>query len=179
MKFQILFASVVAASIALPVVAEAQGVPGGVAHGMYEGNRRAGPVGAIVGGAVGGVIGGVEGVLGIGPAYGTYSEPPPRVFCSALRCARSQLPAQRTFHGMSDCRVGPHFPFDLQAGPFLNDVVERGKRVVLRHGIAGIGDAGIPDGIAEIDVSERVRDAFVGDAHRLGSLLGRQGERGL
>jgi hypothetical protein len=88
-KFQILFASVVATSIALPVAAEAQGVPGGVAHGMYEGNRRAGPVGAIVGGAVGGVIGGVEGVLGITPAYGTYSEPPPRVFYHRKRVKHS------------------------------------------------------------------------------------------
>ena len=39
-------------SLALPVLAQAQGVPGGISYGVYEGNRRAGPVGAVVGGAV-------------------------------------------------------------------------------------------------------------------------------
>ena len=56
---------VIAAMLALPVAAQAQGVPGGAAPGFHEGNRIAGPVGAVVGTAVGGVIGGVEGVLGI------------------------------------------------------------------------------------------------------------------
>jgi hypothetical protein len=79
-KFHILFASVVAASIALPMTAQAQGVPGGIAHGMYEGNRRAGPVGAVVGGAVGGVIEGVESLLGVDPGYRAYTEEPPRVY---------------------------------------------------------------------------------------------------
>ena len=65
MKAQVLIASVLVATLSGPLVAQAQGVPGGVAHGIYEGNRRAGPVGAVVGGAVGGVIGGIEGVLGV------------------------------------------------------------------------------------------------------------------
>jgi len=50
---------------ALPVVAQAQGVPGGVERGSREGERAAGPVGAVVGGVIGGVVGGVNGVLGI------------------------------------------------------------------------------------------------------------------
>ena len=59
--------------------AQAQGVPGGIAHGAAVGNQAAGPVGAVVGGAVGGVIGGVEGVLGIDhrPSYWNYSEEHP------------------------------------------------------------------------------------------------------
>ena len=77
MTFKVLFASVIVASIAAPLTAQAQGVPGGFAHGASEGWRIAGPVGAVVGAPVGGVIGGVEGLLGIGPAY---QEPPPRVY---------------------------------------------------------------------------------------------------
>jgi hypothetical protein len=79
-KYQLLLASIVVASVAGPLVAQAQGVPGGISHGMYEGNRRAGPIGAVVGGAVGGVIGGVEGVLGLDGGYRTYSDGPPRVY---------------------------------------------------------------------------------------------------
>ena len=74
---------VLLAVLALPVAAQAQGVPGGAAHGFQEGNRIAGPVGAVVGTAVGGVIGGVEGVLGINQrpvAYSTYEEAPPPVY---------------------------------------------------------------------------------------------------
>ena len=51
----------VVAAVALPVVAQAQGVPGGVERGSRDGERAAGPVGAVVGG----VIGGVAGVLGV------------------------------------------------------------------------------------------------------------------
>jgi hypothetical protein len=77
MKAQILIASVLVATLCGPLAAHAQGVPGGIAHGIYEGNRRAGPVGAVVGGAVGGVIGGIEGVLGVDHYYQTsYSEQP-------------------------------------------------------------------------------------------------------
>ena len=72
---------VVFALLAAPVMAQAQGVPGGAAHGFHEGNRIAGPVGGVVGIAVGGVIGGVEGVLGVNqrPVAYTYGEdaPPP------------------------------------------------------------------------------------------------------
>src|ERR1700720_455196 len=55
----------VAAVMAIPAVAQAQGVPGGVERGSREGERAAGPVGAVVGGVVGGVGGGVTGVLGV------------------------------------------------------------------------------------------------------------------
>jgi len=85
MKSQVLIASAFVATFAVPLAAHAQGIPGGVAHGIYEGNRRAGPVGAVVGGAVGGVIGGIEGVLGMNyyqyqSSYSErpYSERPPK-----------------------------------------------------------------------------------------------------
>ena len=77
------FAGVLIASIAAPLAAQAQGVPGGAAHGFHEGNRIAGPVGAVVGTAVGGVIGGVEGVFGINQrtaAYSDFAEAPPPAY---------------------------------------------------------------------------------------------------
>jgi Protein of unknown function (DUF1236) len=52
-------------AVAIPAVAQAQGVPGGVERGSREGERAAGPVGAVVGGVIGGVVGGVNGVLGV------------------------------------------------------------------------------------------------------------------
>jgi hypothetical protein len=63
------------AFVAVPVVAQAQGVPGGInygAHrGAYTGYSVLGPVGGVVGGVVGGaaggVVGGVNGVFGIYP----------------------------------------------------------------------------------------------------------------
>ena len=54
-----------AVTMALPVLAHAQGVPGGIERGSRDGERAAGPVGAIVGGVIGGVVGGVNGVLGV------------------------------------------------------------------------------------------------------------------
>ena len=75
--FHVVIAGVALLGPAMP--AQAQGIPGGAAHGFYEGGRIAGPVGAVVGGAVGGAIGGVEGLFGINhvyqPAYAV--EPPP------------------------------------------------------------------------------------------------------
>jgi Protein of unknown function (DUF1236) len=64
------------ATVALPVMAQAQGVPGGVDRGSREGERAAGPVGAVVGGVIGGVVGGVNGVLGIDdrPRFHRYVE---------------------------------------------------------------------------------------------------------
>jgi hypothetical protein len=61
-------------AVAVPVVAQAQGVPGGMERGAKEGERAAGPVGAVVGGAVGGVVGGVKGVLGVDqrPRFHSY-----------------------------------------------------------------------------------------------------------
>jgi hypothetical protein len=62
------------AAIALPTLAQAQGVPGGIERGAREGERAAGPVGAIVGGTIGGVVGGVAGVLGVDqrPRFRSY-----------------------------------------------------------------------------------------------------------
>jgi hypothetical protein len=59
-----------ATMVALPVVAQAQGVPGGVERGSREGERAAGPLGAVVGG----VVGGVSGVLGVDerPRFRSY-----------------------------------------------------------------------------------------------------------
>jgi hypothetical protein len=51
----------VVAALALPALAQAQGVPGGIDRGSREGERAAGPVGGIIGG----VVGGVNGVLGV------------------------------------------------------------------------------------------------------------------
>ena len=64
----------VATTVAIPGVAGAQGVPGGMEQGAREGERAAGPVGAVVGGAVGGVVGGVKGVLGVDerPRFRSY-----------------------------------------------------------------------------------------------------------
>jgi hypothetical protein len=83
-----------------PLAAQAQGVPGGIAYGVYEGNRRAGPVGAVVGGAVGGVMGGVEGVLGVNRNYDNrqydpyYSERP-RPTSRQRRVVRSKVKRSR------------------------------------------------------------------------------------
>lgn len=77
MTFKLLIAGALAVSIAAPLTAQAQGIPGGFAHGASEGWRIAGPVGAVVGAPVGGVIGGVEGLLGIAPSY---QGPPPRAY---------------------------------------------------------------------------------------------------
>jgi hypothetical protein len=62
---RVVMSSLLAAVLLFPVVASAQGVPGGIERGSREGERAAGPVGGIVGGAIGGVVGGVNGILGI------------------------------------------------------------------------------------------------------------------
>ena len=74
MRHKLLFGGALLGALAVPLAANAQGVPGGAAHGFYEGGRIAGPIGAVVGGAVGGVVGGVEGVLGVDGRY-YHSEP--------------------------------------------------------------------------------------------------------
>ena len=60
--------------LAIPCLAQAQGVPGGAAQGARDGERAAGPVGAVVGGVIGGVVGGVAGVLGVDarPRFRSY-----------------------------------------------------------------------------------------------------------
>ena len=70
MNSKMLFAVAIVAAVTVPLTAQAQGVPGGFAHGAQEGYRIAGPIGAVVGAPIGGVIGGIEGVLGISPSYG-------------------------------------------------------------------------------------------------------------
>jgi hypothetical protein len=65
MKRTILQASLVAAAVAFPMMAHAQGTLRGAHEGAVEGGRAAGPVGAIVGGTVGAAVGTVEGVLGV------------------------------------------------------------------------------------------------------------------
>ena len=69
-----------AVTVSLPVLAHAQGVPGGVERGSRDGERAAGPVGAIVGGVIGGVVGGVNGVLGVDerPRFRSYVVEQPR-----------------------------------------------------------------------------------------------------
>ena len=64
----------IVATVAIPAVAQAQGVPGGVERGARDGERAAGPIGAIVGGTIGGVVGGVAGVLGVDdrPRFRSY-----------------------------------------------------------------------------------------------------------
>ena len=64
MQAKRILATLVVATLAFPVVAQAQGVVGGAERGAREGDRAAGPVGAIVGGVVGGVTGGVAGLIG-------------------------------------------------------------------------------------------------------------------
>lgn len=65
-----------AAALAMPVAAQAQGVVRGSEHGAAEGAHDAGPVGAVVGGVVGGVTGGVAGLLGVDerPRFHHYVE---------------------------------------------------------------------------------------------------------
>ncbi len=54
---------------ALPLTAQAQGIPGGAAGGAEAGGQVGGAAGAavggVVGGAIGGVTGGVAGILGV------------------------------------------------------------------------------------------------------------------
>ncbi len=65
MSRRLIGAAALLAVVAMPVLAQAQGVPGGIERGAREGERAAGPVGAIVGGTIGGVVGGVAGILGV------------------------------------------------------------------------------------------------------------------
>jgi LTXXQ motif family protein len=78
MRFHSMRAAGVAAVLALPLAAQAQGIVRGAEEGAAAGNRAAGPVGGAVGAGVGGVVGGIEGgvkgVLGIPQRQGsTYA----------------------------------------------------------------------------------------------------------
>jgi len=72
---RILGATAIIATLAMPALAQAQGVPGGIERGARDGERAAGPIGGIVGGTIGGVVGGVAGVLGVDqrPRFRTYA----------------------------------------------------------------------------------------------------------
>jgi len=74
MNRRLLGIAVLAAMVALPAAAYAQGVPGGIERGSRDGERAAGPLGAVVGGVIGGVVGGVDGVLGVDerPRFRSY-----------------------------------------------------------------------------------------------------------
>jgi hypothetical protein len=71
---RLLTSAAIVATLAVPALAQAQGVPGGIERGSRDGERAAGPVGAIVGGTIGGVVGGVAGVLGVDqrPRFHSY-----------------------------------------------------------------------------------------------------------
>lgn len=60
--------AVVAALLAFPLTAQAQGIPAGAERGAAEGSAIGGPVGGAVGGVVGGVTGAVGGLLGVDQA---------------------------------------------------------------------------------------------------------------
>src|SRR5476649_1450539 len=65
MKTKFLVSMIFIATLALPVVAQAQGTVRGAQEGAAQGDRAAGPVGAIVGGTVGAAVGTVGGILGV------------------------------------------------------------------------------------------------------------------
>ena len=58
-------ATMLIATISIPVAVQAQGTIRGAQDGAAVGDREAGPVGAVVGGAVGAVTGTIGGILGI------------------------------------------------------------------------------------------------------------------
>ncbi len=60
------YALIIAAAVALPSYAMAQGTVRGAEEGADQGAAAAGPVGGVVGGAVGAATGTVGGVLGVG-----------------------------------------------------------------------------------------------------------------
>lgn len=74
MRFRFMMAVCIGAVLAMPLLAQAQGIVRGAEEGATAGNRAAGPVGGAVGAGIGGIVGGVEGVLGIPKRHGsTYA----------------------------------------------------------------------------------------------------------
>jgi len=65
MQTKLIVPMMLLATLALPMVAQAQGTVRGAQEGAAEGNRAAGPLGAVVGGTVGAVTGTVGGILGV------------------------------------------------------------------------------------------------------------------
>jgi len=126
-------AAVLAGAIAVPAMAQAQGVPGGMEQGAREGGRAAGPVGAVVGGAVGGVVGGVKGVLGIEerPRFRTYvveQHRPSYRYDGNLRVG-VVLPSEVTYYSIPREYGAPNYRYAV-----VNDrtvLVEPGSRRVV------------------------------------------------
>jgi hypothetical protein len=65
MQFKFLGLTMLLATLALPMAAQAQGTVRGAQEGAREGDRNAGPVGAVVGGTIGAVTGTIGGILGV------------------------------------------------------------------------------------------------------------------
>lgn len=65
MKTKLLVSMIFAATLALPIAAQAQGTVRGAQEGAAQGEHDAGPVGAVVGGTVGAVAGTIGGILGV------------------------------------------------------------------------------------------------------------------
>jgi hypothetical protein len=65
MKIRLLVPMVMAATLALPMAAQAEGTVRGAEEGAAAGGAAGGPIGAIVGGAVGAATGTVGGILGV------------------------------------------------------------------------------------------------------------------
>jgi hypothetical protein len=68
-KLYLMGAALALTLLAVPQVANAQGIVRGAQQGAYEGDRVAGPIGGVVGevvgAGVGGGVGAVDGVLGV------------------------------------------------------------------------------------------------------------------
>jgi hypothetical protein len=65
MKIKSVLATALFVTLAMPVIAQAQGTVRGAEDGAEQGGRAAGPIGAIVGGAVGAATGTIGGILGV------------------------------------------------------------------------------------------------------------------
>ena len=65
MNRSIATAALMAASLFLPLAAQAQGIAGGAAEGSRQGAEAAGPIGGVLGGVAGGMAGGIAGLLGV------------------------------------------------------------------------------------------------------------------
>ncbi len=105
MKKSTAMASIMAASLCLPLSAHAQGIVGGAAEGSRQGTEAAGPIGGVLGGVAGGVAGGIAGLLGVDqrPRFREY-------------VVRERVPSYRY---SEDVRVGAVLP---QSGVVYREV---------------------------------------------------------
>ena len=123
-----------AIALALPMVAQAQGLVRGAEQGARDGGDAAGPVGAIVGGAVGAATGTVGGILGVDdrPRFRSYvTERRVRSYDYDGRVAvGTVLPGNGVsyYDVPDDYRVKPGYRYTV-----VNDrpvLVDRGHRIV-------------------------------------------------